>query len=397
MIFYVLLVAVMNLGLGFAVAFYFGRRYRELLAADDLSWAAEAEEEAADGSPPGEGEREQETPAEPEAIAAEEAAVQEAVPAPPGTLPEEEWEQLVEPSPDDAAGEPPRKAGPTEEPVETQQAAEADRQGPAAEDDSPPAAEPSEAAEIEACLRTVLDDTNEYLENRDRARGEDEAAEQQERESQDAGQETPAADEPQESQEDRGGQAAEEAEAESRRDWLTGIRSRTGAEADLARWRAKEPDRVRPLSAAMIDLDQFAELNGRYGQSTGNKILQAVAQLMKSEGHGATTVARLAGQRFLLLLPETDLRFAANMVERLRQMIERSHFYYHEYDIRASVSCAVIQGTSKEPTDELFARAEATLQEAKRYGCNRTFLHEGKYPAPVVPPSFPLEERRITL
>jgi hypothetical protein len=45
----------------------------------------------------------------------------------------------------------------------------------------------------------------------------------------------------------------------------------------------------------------------------------------------------------------------------------------------------------------LMTRTEATLREAKRYGRNRTFLHEGKYPTPVVPPNFALEEKRIEL
>ncbi len=40
-------------------------------------------------------------------------------------------------------------------------------------------------------------------------------------------------------------------------------------------------------------------------------------------------------------------------------------------------------------------RAEAALREAKRYGHNRTFLHEGKYPTPVVPPEIPIEPLHI--
>jgi diguanylate cyclase (GGDEF)-like protein len=107
--------------------------------------------------------------------------------------------------------------------------------------------------------------------------------------------------------------------------------------------------------------------------------------------------ARFSGQRFLLLLPDVSPRDAATLVEKLRQTIEKSRFRHRGQEIRVTVSCAVTEASSADSPEALFARTEATLYEAKRYGRNRTFLHEGKYPTPVIPPSFVGGEKEIEL
>lgn len=183
----------------------------------------------------------------------------------------------------------------------------------------------------------------------------------------------------------------------TRNDPLTEIANRAGLEASLFEWWESDPQRVRQLCVAMIDIDYLAQINQEYGYRVGDQLLRTVAQFLKSECRGVGTVARFSGQRFLFLFPDTDIQVATNLVERVWQMIEMSHFHYHEFDIPVTVSCAVTGTTSEDTSDTLIARAEATLQEAKRYGRNRTFMHEGKYCTPVVPPNFSLEEKHITL
>jgi hypothetical protein len=51
----------------------------------------------------------------------------------------------------------------------------------------------------------------------------------------------------------------------------------------------------------------------------------------------------------------------------------------------------------KDASESLLERAETAIREAKRYGRNRTFIHDGKFPTPVVPPNFTLQERQIEL
>ena len=180
-------------------------------------------------------------------------------------------------------------------------------------------------------------------------------------------------------------------------DPLTGLANRAGLEAAFAQWSKQDGTGARRLCAAMLDVDQLAGINQRHGLLTGDRILQAIAQLLVSEGRRSNVSARVSGQRFAVLAPDADLRFTTSLVERIRQVIEITRFQCQAEEIRVTVSCAVVEATAGENFSAVLARAEAAIQEAKRYGRNRTFLHEGEYPTPVVPPDFGLEERSLPL
>jgi diguanylate cyclase (GGDEF)-like protein len=122
-----------------------------------------------------------------------------------------------------------------------------------------------------------------------------------------------------------------------------------------------------------------------------------MARLLEAETQPSDTVARYAGQRFALVLFDGNVRQAGDLVERIRQTVEAASFYHLEMEIRITLSGAVVEADAESTPQTLLARAEATLQEAKRYGRNRTFAHEGTYPTPVVPPGLSVEEKRITL
>jgi diguanylate cyclase (GGDEF)-like protein len=176
-----------------------------------------------------------------------------------------------------------------------------------------------------------------------------------------------------------------------------GLLGRTGLEADLAAWWAKDPQRIHQLCVALLDMDYFGQLNEQHGSRVGNELLQAIGKLLEAQCRGENTVARFAGQQFACLFPDSNVRYVLNAVERIRQTIEHTLFLSHETEIRVTISCAVTEALPEDTQETLFARVQAALQEAKRYGRNRTFVFEGKYPSPVVPPTFALEETRVTL
>ena len=136
-------------------------------------------------------------------------------------------------------------------------------------------------------------------------------------------------------------------------DPLTGVSGRAGLEAELSRWQTDDAQRQRVLSAALIDLDGFAQVNERFGQKAGDKILRAVGQLLTAERQHGGTVARVAGQRFFLLFPDTDIRAATNAVERIRQTVELARFRYRDEDLRLTVSCAVTEAGAEDTSAAL--------------------------------------------
>lgn len=443
-LFYIFLVAVLNLGLGFGVAVYLGRRYRWITDdvgrwdvygdtgqpdLDAFSFAQELADETKDpaGRPPHE-------------EADETAAASPHVSQPGDSRPGETAAQLrsAEPERPKSAGEASIEQFQNEVEQYHDKLEQADQQLRANE-------EYPDAQAIEACLGSLLEATDEYLKGRGDVHVEfKEAFDQQPEfgavtdnvqaavEQQDAQiQSTQAAIEGFDYRDNLGDgcrsvlgetsrmidanhhlrdtldQAQVGATRAERRldeidpteceDPLTGVNNRAGAEASLAQWWEKDPHRVRQFSAAMVDVDHFSQINEQYGHKVGDKILRMVAQLLESQGRSDCTVSRFSGQRFLYLFPDSDVRFTTNIAERARQMIEMTHFHYKEHDIQVTASCAVVEATPEDTADALISRAEATLQEAKRYGRNRTFLHEGSYPTPVVPPNFSLEQKSVTL
>lgn len=188
-----------------------------------------------------------------------------------------------------------------------------------------------------------------------------------------------------------------EIEPAARDDTSTEVSGRADLEAELLRWWEDGPDRTGQLSLAMIDLDQFAQLQEQYSEAVVEKVLGTVTTLLESEDRGEGGLWRFSERRFLLRFPDADARSAADAAERLRQTIETTCFYHDETDVQVTVSCAVVEAASEETLEALIARAEATLQEARRNGHNRTFFHDGKCPTPVVPTEFSLEEEPVTV
>jgi diguanylate cyclase (GGDEF)-like protein len=185
--------------------------------------------------------------------------------------------------------------------------------------------------------------------------------------------------------------APEEAD---RSDPLTGCINRAGIEHDLGAWWAGVTDHDR-LCVAMIDIDRLAETNEQFGYRVGNEILKAIARLLEVNQSDSVRVARFSGQCFLLMFSDINPQAAVNTIERCRQTIGNAHFENKDFDIRITVSCALTRATNEDSPSSMLLRVEAALREAKRYGHNRTFMHEGKYPTPVVPPELTIESLHI--
>jgi diguanylate cyclase (GGDEF)-like protein len=138
-------------------------------------------------------------------------------------------------------------------------------------------------------------------------------------------------------------------------------------------------DRVRrygrPASVLVIDLDQFKAVNDRYGHAAGDAVLRATAGLLKQHERGADLPARLGGEEFAILLPETDLEGAVALAERLRAACEALRVtvpggLWAGLAVTMSVGAATCDPEDK-TFEDLLRRADATLYRAKHGGRNR--------------------------
>ena len=155
-------------------------------------------------------------------------------------------------------------------------------------------------------------------------------------------------------------------------DGLTGIANRRHfneqAETDWKRHRRYD----RPLSVLMVDIDHFKSVNDDFGHAIGDQALMHVAALC-SEGNRTTDItARLGGEEFGLLLPETSIEHAFLVAERLRLKIESSPVKAvgHSIHITASIGVATAH-SGTESFQDLMKAADDALYDAKRSGRNR--------------------------
>jgi len=282
--------------------------------------------------------------------------------------------------------------------------------------------ETPDAAAIENCLNLLLAASEDYLETRDETEEaeEDDEPLRYEVESAETRDAWSSAGERRDAATDLADEPADEPAEVSRRkdqseqlaaadddldgidpatclDTLTGVANRRGFEVGLMRWWKKDPQWTRKLSVIMVDIDRFSEINNKHGKKVGDRILCSLAMLLKAEKQDAGSVSRVDGKKFAVRLPDCDTRVASKVAERIRQTVERSRFLYKDAEIDVTVSCAVTETNADDAADTILDRAESTMREAKRYGRNRTFLYEGKYPTPIVPPNFSLEGKQITL
>lgn len=161
-------------------------------------------------------------------------------------------------------------------------------------------------------------------------------------------------------------------------DALTGIANRRHFE-----WRlSEEVERARrykyPLSALMLDLDHFKQINDTYGHQVGDTVLQQVAQRLKHSLRRTDFLARYGGEEFVILAPQTPSERALVLAERIRQVIAKSPIPVADnlqIHITVSVGVAVFPDHAQNEIG-LVRAADAALYKAKQLGRNRVCVFE---------------------
>ncbi len=139
----------------------------------------------------------------------------------------------------------------------------------------------------------------------------------------------------------------------------------------------EEVERVRrhgkALSVLIFDLDFFKLVNDTYGHDTGDVVLVAVARLATEAKRMSDVAARLGGEEFALLLPETDQQGAVQLAQRLRSSIEKN-LYLSTSGTPVKVTASIGVATATAEADEiekLLSLADRQLYRAKNNGRNR--------------------------
>ncbi|MGV8836736.1 GGDEF domain-containing protein [Cellvibrio sp.] len=128
----------------------------------------------------------------------------------------------------------------------------------------------------------------------------------------------------------------------------------------------------QPLSLIILDIDHFKSFNDRWGHELGNRALSHIAQLVALMVRKLDFACRFGGEEFVILLPNTDLRQALNVAERLREIIATTPLVNEQelITITASLGVDEYRGNHSDSPEGFIERVDAWLYQAKHAGRN---------------------------
>ena len=152
-------------------------------------------------------------------------------------------------------------------------------------------------------------------------------------------------------------------------DPLTSLRNRRAFDERLGEAFEHARRYGRPLSLAIVDVDHFKTINDTHGHDTGDAVLRGVAKMIGSRTRQTDFAARVGGEEFAILLPETALFEALQFGEKLRASIAAEPIVHQR--VTVSIGIASFPHSSVPGTAELFRAADQALYRAKENGRNR--------------------------
>ena len=159
-------------------------------------------------------------------------------------------------------------------------------------------------------------------------------------------------------------------------DVLTGLVNRRELMRQLEREYLRTQRQPCATSVILVDLDFFKKINDSYGHPAGDAVLVAVATTLAHGVRQNDVVARLGGEEFFVLLPNTDLVGAAQVAQKLRTLIRDLPIAFENQQLRVTASFGVScqDAPTTEPLDSQYAAADRALYVAKHSGRDRVEL-----------------------
>jgi len=125
----------------------------------------------------------------------------------------------------------------------------------------------------------------------------------------------------------------------------------------------------QPLSFLMIDVDDFKKINDTYGHNYGDKVLVLIAEILKANIRHADILARIGGEEFAILMPNTDIKEAYVIADRITEIMKQQEIDCYGRSIKFSVSIGIAQKEQETNTvSELMVFADKALYQVKNGG-----------------------------
>lgn len=167
------------------------------------------------------------------------------------------------------------------------------------------------------------------------------------------------------------GKLIQDLKALTYKDALTGLANRRYFLEQLSNELERTKRTGTPVSLAMIDLDDFKDINDTYGHLKGDQVLKQVADILRNNTRAIDTVSRWGGEEFAIILPDTDIESASIFASRIRKIVEEYGFVSN-----LTVSIGLIFTNEKMDIERLVQLADNALYKAKTKK-NEVVISEG--------------------
>jgi len=159
-------------------------------------------------------------------------------------------------------------------------------------------------------------------------------------------------------------------------DALTGVYNRRYFDTFLSNEVDRSRRSGRSLGLIMLDVDYFKKYNDTFGHPAGDKALQVVARCLQQERRSLDVVARVGGEEFALILPETGIEGVLKVAEKIRTAMTKVSAGLKR-PLTLSMGISTLRGSDLE-AEEIIQQADAALYEAKSTGRDRIYIFDGK-------------------
>ncbi|MFA6970524.1 MAG: diguanylate cyclase [Gallionella sp.] len=173
-------------------------------------------------------------------------------------------------------------------------------------------------------------------------------------------------------------QELQNARNEALNDPLTGVLNRRGFDAQMKKLLSNSELKGKRVCFMMLDIDFFKKVNDTYGHLFGDKVIFGIASVLKAHVKGQDSVARMGGEEFAVILPDTPVQGAYTLAEQIRQSIARSKIRRSEKQEAVegiTISIGIADCEIGGDWNDALNRADEALYASKSQGRNRTTLY----------------------
>ncbi len=154
-------------------------------------------------------------------------------------------------------------------------------------------------------------------------------------------------------------------------DSLTGLLNHVAIKTRLKTELALAVRQKRSLVFAMIDIDRFKSVNDRYGHQVGDRVIKSLSRLLQQRLRQSDILGRYGGEEFALILPDTDISNAEELINNLRHQFGEIMHQHEGEQFACSFSAGLATSFNASEDNELINAADVALYEAKKSGRNR--------------------------